>query len=424
MNYRAFFESVCGPVRWRGDEGSAHCPLPGHGGRDKHPSFSVNAAQGTFYCHKEKFGGGLKKLAELTGTCLPERERTAGRSDGRQIAAAYDYTDAEGRLLYQTVRYSPKGFAQRRPDPDRPGGWLWNLNGRAPVPYRLPGLLEALAAFEQVFVVEGEKDADRLAAWGLCATTNHGGAKKWRRELSDYFPAGAKVVLLPDNDSVGAIHMRLVQNQLRQRKCEVRLLHLDGLPEKGDVSDWIDAGHDKEELLQLLAAPEAEDFALTDLGNAERLAAQQGGKLIYCGVWSQWLCWDGRRWERDETGEACRRAVETVRSLRSQAWSCRNLKRRKNLLQFAQRSEAEPRLRAMLKLGQSQANLVAKPEDFDSDKWLLNAENGVIDLRSGALLPSDSSRLITKLARAVYDPSSACPTWTLFWTGSLTEARN
>ena len=67
MIARDFFESVCGPVRWRGDEGSAHCPLPSHGGRDKHPSFSVNSAQGTFYCHKEKIGGGLKQLAEMTG---------------------------------------------------------------------------------------------------------------------------------------------------------------------------------------------------------------------------------------------------------------------------------------------------------------------------------------------------------------------
>ena len=353
-------------------------------------------------------------MSELTGTCPPEWERPIETGGDRRIAAAYDYTDAEGRLLYQTVRFSPKGFAQRRPDPERPGGWLWNMNSATPVPYRLPELLKALAAFEQVFIVEGEKDADRLAAWGLCATTNHGGAKKWRQELGIYFPAGAKVVLLPDNDSVGVIHMRLVQSQLRQRKCDTRVLHLDGLPEKGDVSDWIDAGHDKEELLHMLAVQEPEAFTLTDLGNAERLAARHGGKLLYCGAWGKWLHWDGHRWEHDETGEACRQAVETVRSIRAQAWSCRNLKRRKTLLQFAERSEAEPRIRAMLKLGQSQADLVAKPDDFDADRWLLNVENGVIDLRSGALLQHDSARLITKLAMASYDPSAACPTWEAF----------
>ena len=415
MNSRSFFESVCGPVRWHGEEGSAHCPLPEHGSRDKNPSFSVNAAQGTFFCHKEKIGGGLKRLAALTGHQLPDEQIKAGHDGGsRQIDATYDYKDAAGHLLYQTVRFSPKGFAQRRPDPDRPGGWLWNLNGAKSVPYRLPGLLEALAASEQVFIVEGEKDANRLAAWGLCATTNHGGAGKWQAAHADYFPEGAKVVLLPDNDGTGTIHMRHVRNLLRQRKCDVTLLKLDGLPEKGDVSDWINAGHTKEELLQMLADQEPGKFALTDVGNAERLAAQHADKLRYCGAWGKWNVWDGRRWEDDETGEACRRAVETVRSIKEQAGRIHSLKHRKAVVQFAERSEAEPRLRALLKLGQCQSALVARSGDFDTDSWLLNVENGTLDLRSGALQPHDPARLITKLAMAPYDPSANCPTWETF----------
>ncbi|HWR28458.1 MAG TPA: phage/plasmid primase, P4 family [Negativicutes bacterium] len=415
MNSRSFFESVCGPVRWRGEEGSAHCPLPEHGSRDKNPSFSVNAAQGTFYCHKEKIGGGLKRLAALTGRPLPEEQIKAVHDGGsRQIVATYDYTDASGALLYQTVRFSPKGFAQRRPDPDQPGGWLWNLNGAKPVPYCLPGLLEALAASEQVFIVEGEKDANRLAAWGLCATTNYGGAGKWQAAYADYFPAGAKVVLLPDNDGVGTIHMRHVKNLLRQRKCDVTLLKLDGVPEKGDVSDWIDAGHTKEELLKMLTEEGTGKFALTDVGNAERLAAQHADKLRYCGAWGKWNVWDGRRWEDDETGEACRRAVETVRSIKEKASQIHSLKRRKAVVQFAERSEAESRLRAMLKLGQCQSALVVRSSDFDTDNWLLNVENGTLDLRSEKLLGHDPARLITKLAMAPYDPAATCPTWEAF----------
>jgi hypothetical protein len=102
------------------------------------------------------------------------------------------------------------------------------------------------------------------------------GPKKWQSAHADYFPAGAKVVLLPDQDSVGAIHMRLVKNLLRQRKCDVTLLKLDGVSEKGDVSDWIDAGHTKEEFLKMLTEEGTGKFALTDVGNAERLAAQHG----------------------------------------------------------------------------------------------------------------------------------------------------
>ena len=43
------------------------------------------------------------------------------------ISATYDYTNADGALVYQVVRFNPKGFRQRRPDGS--GGWRWNLKG-------------------------------------------------------------------------------------------------------------------------------------------------------------------------------------------------------------------------------------------------------------------------------------------------------
>jgi transposase-like protein len=43
-------------------------------------------------------------------------------------------------------------------------------------------------------------------------------------------------------------------------------------------------------------------FALTDYGNAERLAARHGHDLRYLTASRQWLCWDGVRWQLDGTG--------------------------------------------------------------------------------------------------------------------------
>ena len=74
MSWRNWLESVCGKIHWKEEQGSCHCPLPGHGGQDKHPSFSVNAKNGQFYCHKEGIGGGPRKLAELTGQPLPDEQ--------------------------------------------------------------------------------------------------------------------------------------------------------------------------------------------------------------------------------------------------------------------------------------------------------------------------------------------------------------
>jgi hypothetical protein len=83
--------------------------------------------------------------------------------DARRIVAVYDYRAEQGELLYQTVRCEPKDFRQRRPDGK--GGWIGNLGEVRRVPYRLPELFAAPAE-QPLYVVEGEKDLDRLAQLG------------------------------------------------------------------------------------------------------------------------------------------------------------------------------------------------------------------------------------------------------------------
>ncbi|MGZ8408133.1 MAG: hypothetical protein ACXWVJ_08920 [Caulobacteraceae bacterium] len=84
------------------------------------------------------------------------------------IVATYDYHDEAGKLLFQACRTDPKDFFQRRPNGR--GGWINNLDGVRRVPYRLPEML-ARPEGAPVYVVEGEKDANRLTKLGLCATT-------------------------------------------------------------------------------------------------------------------------------------------------------------------------------------------------------------------------------------------------------------
>jgi putative DNA primase/helicase len=161
-----------------------------------------------------------------------------GGSPGSEVAATYPYRDAGGRLLYEVVRRRPKSFACRRPD--GAGGWVWNLDGSERVLYRLPELVAAVRDGLTVFVVEGEKDVDALARLGLAATTNVGGAGKWRAEYAGAL-RGARVVVIPDEDQAGRAHAETVLQALSGVAAEVRLLALPELPPKGDVSDWIAA---------------------------------------------------------------------------------------------------------------------------------------------------------------------------------------
>ncbi len=165
--------------------------------------------------------------------------------DGR-IVAIYDYTSPTGDLLHQTIRYEPKDFKQRRPDGN--GGWKWTLKGMEPVLYNLPGVMRAVLGGETVYVLEGEKDCDRAREeLGLVATTCPMGAEKWRDSYTHVL-RGAHVVFMPDNDEAGRRHVFGVARKLEGVAKTVKVVELPGLPEKGDLSDWIDAGGTREQL--------------------------------------------------------------------------------------------------------------------------------------------------------------------------------
>jgi hypothetical protein len=159
------------------------------------------------------------------------------------IAAEYNYSDENGTTLFQTVRLAPKTFRQRH----RVNGsdWQWNLEDVRRVLYQLPALIEGVKAGRIIFIVEGEKDADRLTEEQLVATCNPMGAGKWTDDYSESLKDAKRVIVVPDNDEPGRDHAQAVAESLQRVGVEdVRILNLPNLPEKGDVSDWLDAGHD------------------------------------------------------------------------------------------------------------------------------------------------------------------------------------
>jgi hypothetical protein len=258
----ADFYRQYGPLRRAGREYRGKCPL--HGG--ERDSFALNPENGLWHCfsgcgdiggdvfdflsRKEglDFSEALAVLARWGGTASQPTAAVPARHT-RRIAQTYDYTDEAGRLLFQVVRYEPKGFAQRRPAEG--GTWIYSLNGVRRVLYRLPEVLAAVQSGRPIYICEGEKDADALAALGLAATTAPMGAKKWAAGYTETL-CGAGVVLLPDNDPDGAAHGHLVAQALHGRARRVRVVALPNLPDKGDVSDWLAAGGSASELAALV----------------------------------------------------------------------------------------------------------------------------------------------------------------------------
>jgi 5S rRNA maturation endonuclease (ribonuclease M5) len=187
------------------------------------------------------------------------------------LEATYPYFDEEGDLLYQQTRSKGKRFAFRRPLPG--GGWAWNLEGVERVIYNLP---EVIAATE-VFIAEGEKDAETLKSLGLVASTNPGGAGKWQESFAQFFRQ-KKVYILPDDDEPGRKHAQDVAKSVSQYASEVRLI--PAFRNAKDVSEWVERGGTKRQLLKLVAKTPRFETKDSDQASEGRATLIAGPNLV------------------------------------------------------------------------------------------------------------------------------------------------
>lgn len=408
------------------------CPIcGGHEGLPRGRGERCHGYQrGNFaHCSREELAGGLPLNPNSETFCHRLKDECAcgerhdqhatprrGKATAKPVeVASYKYCDEEGRFLYQVVKYRPKTFRVRR---KVDGRWVYNLDGVPRVLYHLPELLAA-PQNTYVFVVEGEKDVLQLMKLGAVATTNFGGAGKWRDEYSGFLTS-RHVVILPDNDTPGRKHASQVAWSVYKKAASVRILLLP-VAEGGDVSDWIAAGGKYDQLFDLADSTDAwepaevadqADLHLTDIGNAERFVRQHGEKTLYCPLWRKWLMWDGKRWARDDRGEVGWLAIETVRAIYGEAKACPDGKKRQELADHAKRTEAYSRLVAMIATARTYLPVV--PTEFDPDPWLLNCQNGTVDLQTSELREHRKDDLITNLVSVDYNPEAECPRWVQF----------
>ncbi len=157
---------------------------------------------------------------------------------------------------------------------------------------------------------------------------------------------------------------------------------------------------------------ESQGRHLTDMGNAERLVARHGEDLRYVHPWRRWLVWDGARWKVDDNGHVRRLAKDTIRTIYAEAGDAVDDQARNKLARHAMSSEAQRSIEAMIALAQSE--VPASPDELDADPWLLNAENGTVDLRTGELREHRREDLLTKIAGAEYRPDAPATAWAAF----------
>lgn len=173
-------------------------------------------------------------------------------------AQAYVYQDGAGKPLYRVRRTATKRFYQERYVGK--GKWERGLQGIERVLYSYPAVLDAAVKGGTVWVVEGERDADSLMELGLTATTNSGGAGKWKEELRIALMGAERVNLVWDNDKPdpktdkckGQEHALQVEQSLRKYGVPVEMFRARS---GKDVTDHLQAGHSVDELVQERPGP-------------------------------------------------------------------------------------------------------------------------------------------------------------------------
>jgi putative DNA primase/helicase len=150
---------------------------------------------------------------------------------------------------------------------------------------------------------------------------------------------------------------------------------------------------------------------MTDLGNARALVRLHGSDLRYVHAWSSWLAWQDDHWRRDDSEAVVRKAKATVEEIFVEAASISDEALRTNLRKHAIASQNAQRLTAIVKLAQSEKEVVLAVEKIDADPLLLGVRNGVVDLRTGRFRPAWRDDYVTKRAGVAFDGSAECPHW-------------
>lgn len=253
------FLSKLNGVRSTSNGWEARCPCRND---DDNPSLSIGLGQDDkvlVTCHRGQ-GCSVDEICRTVGMQIVDLYPEKKEERKLSLVATYDYRNEDGKLLFQKQRFvdqwGKKTFRQRRPDPKNPSKYIFSLDDTPKVLYRLPEVLQAKRNGEIIWLVEGEKDADNVAALGMCSTTPPNGAGKWL-DIHTKALEGAQVWIVADNDSVGIEHARMVEKILTKNGCTV----ISWVPPNNfkDVSEMLGAGKTLDDLIEMKNASPSVD---------------------------------------------------------------------------------------------------------------------------------------------------------------------
>lgn len=150
---------------------------------------------------------------------------------------------------------------------------------------------------------------------------------------------------------------------------------------------------------------------LTEFGNTTRMLQEYGAGMMFVPELEAWFTWNGNNWQRAAQVEIEMRAKRTVAALGSKGEIEKEGHEPGEFHRFAMLSQQARMIANMVRLASSDPQVVVPADELDKVSYLLGAENGVIDLRSGELLPAQQDLRITRTAGCRYRRGARAPLW-------------
>ena len=420
----------------------AQCTCPAHD--DKQASLTITKGRKCtlFYCHAgcsiDRILGaaGLEKKDIFYDT-EPRNPNWKAYVEGREkrrIEAVYTYVSINGDYAFTKLRLEGKKIIYGKLQNDRFSYGLGHDVGRKSykaIYGSLQAIKKAIADGKPIFIPEGEKDADTLTKQGYISFT-YGGCADWQSDFSTLVQ-GADVYILADNDEPGKRVAETIQNDIKGvAKSSRVIVPMPDVP-KADITDYFSAGHTKQEFEQLLKTVKetvrvqkrqnssleqilkdlhAEQYETTDKGFGRLYSEVFKDKHRYNPSRKDWMQYDGKRWIDDIEGLSAKASakvlsdalvryavgVDTEGKYLKAVTSLCNIRNRNNMLQ------------------DSKDVYFFNNEQLDQDDYLLNVQNGTLDLSGSepVFLSHNPNMLLSKICNAEYDPAADCKEWKKF----------
>lgn len=398
-----------------------------------------------------------------------ERANKTSPKQKRIIDKIYEYKDEAGNLIFQYLRYTPKDFFGRQPNPNKKGEWINNIKGCKRYLYKLPELISAVSEGKSIYIVEGEKDVDNIINLGLTATTNFGGASsnnssKWLSDYNQFFNGAKKVIIIPDADISGFNHAINVFSNLSPFVNNICYGVFEDIPKpKFDSSDIIEHYNIKDstnfvskvkelthsEFLNHIAskgidinnykniAP-SEDineyiyhkskgyaqhketgekvYYAADLGNAQRIYDKYKERLLYNTTNDSWYIWNGKLWVKDDRNELTGLITDILQDIGNSKAIIFDEKIStdfKKIERYYIKCLSNSSYLGIVNYLKRLPNVAVNINDFDKDKHLLNLNNGIYNIKTQQLIPHDPVYKMSKIISINYNPKAISPK---FWS--------